>query len=304
MRSHSFLIPVLAVVFGCAPDDLAETTSVAAQAVTSSDHVNLLSPNNVYSPSLLFQGGQLYMYFGGWAQAGQTHDAIYRATCSNPYPCSSVVKVIDPQSNGFNHINDPTIVLHPGGYYIMYMTGVRAGLDGLVASNNQIYYSTSWANDGINWSAPQLLLDGYWLPSVTIRDGEIYLYANSTSNGTLYRFDLGTSGAGIAASQPVNQPAGRSYMNVDVMYRPALGFYQILAENLAPGPSSSQIDYLSSFDGVNWLSGIDAIAVPAPGQVQIRTPAPHPDTHQWVYFGETANPSAIANAIRFETWSP
>ena len=151
---------------------------------------------NIYSPFLLRQDGMLRMYFGGWMDYGQEHDAIYRSDC--PWEiaaCHNTIKVIDAVAVGLKQVNDPTIVRMPGGYYIMYMTGVLPGMDGAITENNKIYYSTSWDNDGVNWSPPQLLISGAWTPSATLnQNGEVILYANSNINGLVEIYNLGQSG--------------------------------------------------------------------------------------------------------------
>lgn len=219
--------------------------------------------------------------------------------------CGTPETILDSEALGFEHLNDPTIVAMPGGYYIMYMTGVAAGESGLVASNNRIYYSTSWVSDGVQWSNPAKLINKYWLPSATIGpSGNVYLYANDNSiNGQVVRFDLGTTGVGVGTPQIVTVPDGKLYSNVHVMYRPALGFYQILAQYHHPDGSGA-IDYLDSTDGLDWNLVHPDVVIPdiAAGEFSVGTPAPHPDTHSWVYFGSTAQTDSMGFKIRFQTW--
>jgi len=172
----------------------------------------------------------------------------------------------------------------------------------LIFEPNKIYYSLSWATDGVNWSTPQLLLSTAWLPAATAKDGIIYLYAND--NGTtpfgssaLRRYNLGTSGVSVVAIEDVKVGGipPTDYFNVDVMYRPNLGYYQILAGNAA----ATKIDYLTSSDGMNWSLVFSNIIQPGSGET-VKTPAPHPSTHCWVYFGKDT-PSGDHD-IYFSNW--
>ena len=112
-----------------------------------------------------------------------------------------------------------------------------------------MYYSTSWANDGVQWSAPAPLNDDpsnpYWTPTASIGpDGHIYLWAPRTSDLAIERLDLGAGGANISDRSAVTGMSG--YENPDIRYRPALGLYQMLADR------GTGIDYFSSSDGLSF----------------------------------------------------
>ena len=151
----------------------------------------VLDQQNVYSPEMQFVDGDLKMFYGGWKDNGQLHDAIYRADCPIVGEvCNFEQKVIDPVDYAdIHHLNDPSIIFRssvgdPGdGYFIMYLTGLREGFldDGeLTVDDHSIYYSTSWANDGLNWSDPVELIQGRWLPTATVKNDEVYLYFSET----------------------------------------------------------------------------------------------------------------------------
>jgi len=264
-------------------------------------------PNNVYAPQPIYQyiNGvkTLVLYFGGWYATDPTtlpHDSIYRAVCSSPSSCGPAEKVIDPVAAGMQSaslLNNPAIVeVHYNGqdYFIMYMTGINSTDPnaGYTLSNNKIYYSTSWAYDGINWSAPQLLFDGFWLPSATINaQGHVILYANSTSNTNLYQIDLNTNGAWYNGIQLVNTPYSLPYFNVNVVYRSDINLYQILGrvgdnntDNTCVN-GNCEIDYMDSSDGVNWVLRAARVA-------SGDTSAAHPDTDCWAYYGFFQNGGA------------
>ena len=158
-----------------------------------------LRPNDVYAPRLLYQtiNGQktLVMYFGGWYRTNPStspQDAIFRAVCSAPNACGPAQMVLDPRTSNLGSaglLNNPTIVeVHNNGqdYYIMYMVGGSSNdpKAGYTISNNWVYYSTSYANDCVNWSVPQLLFTNAWLPSATVdARGHVLLYIEQQRRG-------------------------------------------------------------------------------------------------------------------------
>jgi hypothetical protein len=253
------------------------------------------------------------LYFGGWLSSSDIpHDGIYVADCQDGAgACRSARKVIDAVASGLFQVNDPSIVLMPASgsnpaYYIMYMTG---DTDATLTSNG-IYYSTSWAADGITWSKPALLITGFWLPSATVQNGDVHLFSNSTTDGRVAQFDLGTSGTQVGTPTYVSFDNAASvppyYSNVDVAWRPTLDLYQILAERelSASAGASSVIDYLTSTDGISWHLQYPAIISPQSGQYRVGTPAQWPDSASWVYFGSTAQQDSTSFNIYFAQWSP
>jgi hypothetical protein len=269
-------------------------------------------PNNVYGPKLIWQtiNGQktLVMYFGGWYRTDPTrspNDAIYRAVCPAPNQCGEPQKVIDPVAAGMGSaalVNNPTIVeLHNGDrpYLVMYLTGVTGDdpNSGWTPQTNKIYYATSWADDGVNWSTPRLLIDNAWLPSATIdAGGNVILYANTNWNNNPYfmsRYNLGPGGTAVSPPQPFVTDNGVSYINVEVKYRSQIGLYQMMAQRTTSG-FNSQIDLLQSYDGVNWQTAAERITPDA------MTPGAHPDTSCWVYYGKA--PQSFISNIFLKTW--
>lgn len=287
---------------------------LAAPAIALAQTTMITGFNNVYSPFLQFIGGELKMYYGGWefAPPAQVRDTIYRARCHHPQlPCASegAIQFWDddafrPVPEFLQAVNDPTIV-DVGGYFILYFTACPRNVDCMArVDQHRIYYSVSWLSDGLYWSKPVELKGNAWLPSVTkSSNGEIMLYYTVASNGALRRLNLGRSGldttarcqAGICADRAVTTP--QWYFNVEVRYQPSIGLYQMVGESAG----SQRIDYLHSADGVHFW-GARTVARPSNGNIQIRTPAMHPHSASWLYFGQTQSPLAMENQIYFRTW--
>jgi len=253
---------------------------------------------NVYSPSMVIQGGTLVMYFGGWYRSNQVHDNIYRSECRSPLQkCEAAASLLDSQALGFAHLNDPSVLLLPNGLYLMYMTGVIAGEDGLIATKNHVYYSTS--KDAIHWNKPALIAGDIWMPSATLdAQNNVLVFGNSTVDGRIVRYNLGPAGNKVISRDVLQLP--KFYLNIEVTYQPKLGTYQILAEQ--GGISPNQIDYLTSADGFTWQLIGDGIIKPRAGKVTVRTPTPHPTNHHIVYYAETANPNSTQNKMLSVQW--
>jgi len=266
--------------------------------------------NNIYSPHMEFVAGRLKMYFGGWKDGWQVRDAIYRADCWHPHlQCNDEgpVRFWDQDRwsevpRQYQAINDPTIV-NMGSYLIMYFTICPINVDcGTYPWAHQIHYATSWSNDGMYWSTPQPLLYNYWLPSVTRNAaGEVILYANEGWGGRAHVFNL--TGAGIypVSDQWMNANNGTTYINSEVRYQPSIGLYQMVGEPLG---GHNGIDYLVSWDGVNFYAVRNYITGPVWhwGHIKARTPAMHPHTASWLYFGSTYDSSGMQNQIFFTWW--
>ena len=289
--------------------------SVSASSIRIGDQTSpakqevLINRRNVYSPDPVVVGNKTYLYFGGWTSSSQVHDNIYRATCNaDGKSCGSIQVVIDSAKNGFAHLNDPSIVRIAGNkdnggrdYFIMYMTGVIAGKDGFVPTNNDIYYATSWADDGVNWSKPAKLLEDHWLPSATFNGaGEVVLFANDNGiHGNVVRINLGKGGAAPGTKTRVtygsSKQADSIYSNVAVQFVPSKKMYYILAERMN---DPKGIDAFTSSNGSSWNLITPLVVTPVDDQVRAGTPAFHPNDHQLIYFGSTAQKDYMGHKIR------
>ncbi len=271
-------------------------------ALTAHSQTMIVDWPNEYSPHLHTVNGHLKLYSGGWKSPGQSHDTIERSDCDRPDHCIFEHGVMFAQDGGWTQlpsgialINDPTIV-DMGTYMIMYMTVCpepnRCGTD---SSTNEIFYSTSWIDDGVYWSTPVLLLADAWLPSAVKRpDGNVWLYANNGDNGQLFYMNLGAGGTAVTSRVAVNVGSFVQYVNTEVRYYAAFNAYVMVGEQNGVGV----IDGLLSYDGINFSMVRPAVAAPVAGWVYVRTPALHPDNVCWLYAAATQdNTYGLGNKI-------
>jgi hypothetical protein len=299
----SAMAPAIALATGSG-----EFASPVQITFNSSSAPTSVRVNDVYSPRMIQQTingtPTLVMYFGGWYQVTNSpsvtpNDQIYRMVCSSPTSCDapqSVINLNNGTSSGFamgSLANNPTIVgpvtENGQSIYIMYMTVVNGPPGtGFTLADNQIYYSTSFADDGVNWSVPTPLIATAWLPSATLDSNNppnVILYANSTSSGLLLKYNLGQSGVSVGTPTTVNT-GSVNYENVQVLYHSntSPAGYQMLAQRPPSDPTTSlnsEIDYLFSTDGTNFSLSQSSIIE------QGQTPGAFPTTDCWVYFGDT-----------------
>ena len=272
--------------------------AVRAAGVSTIADTVAIDAYNVYSPNAIIQGGTLVIYFGGWYQSDQTHDVIYRAECPTLGGCAGAALLLDSVALGFEHLNDPSVILRADGTYLMYMTGVPAGQLGWGISGNHVFVSAS--PDVITWSQPGLLFDELWLPSATIGgDGRVYVYGNCATCGEgMVRYTLAADGLSVQAREEVSTPS--FYANVEVRYRWQFDAYEILGET-NPG-SGDQIDYLVSPDGLHWQTAVPGVLRMHPGDSHMGTPAAHPDSDQIVYYGATRKDDNTGHQIWSAQW--
>lgn len=257
---------------------------------------------NIYSPETIVVGNKLHVYFGGWMKSDQVNDVIYRTICDKSGKnCSTPKAVVDSNALGFEHFNDPSIVKLKDAsnreYFLMYLTGVKDGENGLVASNNHIYYTTSWADDGLTWEVPRLLVSKHWLPSATVnKKGEVELYANDNSiNGRVVRLNMSKSGIDLIKTEQINYGVTDNYSNPHIQYMPKQDMYYIIAERATP---TNGIDAFSSADGLTWKQTNKDIVKTESGQVGIGSPAFSTENPRLIFFGSTADSNWMNFKIR------
>ncbi len=104
---------------------------------------------------------------------------------------------------------------------------------------------------------------------------------------------MGPSGVAVGPIEPITTNDDEEFINLEVKYDPNLKLYQMFAQK-STGSVNSEIDYLDSADGVNWVVRVEDIIERG------MTPSWHPDTACWVYYGKTSN-SYQAN-IYLKVW--
>lgn len=230
---------------------------------------------DIYSPEIVQFRFRYRMYFGGWYESCRLQDAIYVASYSSfSGTATNVRPVITPEAAGFLALNDPGIAklydpTTQRNFLLMYMTGIKDG-DVFEITNNKIYTSTSWADDGINWSVPQLLLDGWWAPGVAQHPHteHVWLWANSTVTGEFRAFEFAEDGVSLLNSYSMILTPGANYDNADARWDEGLGGWDIVAENI--NRPNRPIERLFSPDGILWITveenfilneGLDYIAI-------------------------------------------
>lgn len=108
----------------------------------------VIQGNNLYAPDMVRVGDHWHCYHGGWLTTGQPSDRVYVgiSTGTDPtgpwVPASQVVIY----EGIYLHVNDPSVVIHDGTWYMMYTAFRMVGSQ----ARDWINYSTS--ADGINWT--------------------------------------------------------------------------------------------------------------------------------------------------------
>ncbi|MHA1371273.1 MAG: hypothetical protein ACTSWN_13715 [Promethearchaeota archaeon] len=122
---------------------------------------------NLYAADIIINNGIYMMWYGAQSKTG--HDGIHFATSEDGIHWKKYGVVIEPGSN--NHVNDPSVVLVDGVFYMYFSVAPVDELD-------EIWMATS--NDGINWAIHGRVLgpdDSGWdslkvgRPSVLYQDG-------------------------------------------------------------------------------------------------------------------------------------
>jgi len=99
---------------------------------------------NVYATDFIRMSNFWRCFYGGWLTNGQLNDCIYISDSETLNPTGPWSEPKFRLTQGpYVHINDPSVVLHNGTWYMIYSI---AGTN----SDDSLHYSTS--TDGINWS--------------------------------------------------------------------------------------------------------------------------------------------------------
>lgn len=102
---------------------------------------------NVYAPSVLIDGGQWKMWYGGQGKDG--HDRIHYAESVDGQTWTKKGVVLEDSTA--NHINDPCVLKIEDRFFMYYTRAESFVID-------RIYVATS--HDGMKWEPLQMALDG------------------------------------------------------------------------------------------------------------------------------------------------
>jgi len=253
--------------------------------------------DNIYAPEVMRVGPHLcLMWYGG--QGSDGHDAIFLATSTdchhwNDYPSrTNPAPVIDHGSA--NHVNDPSVILVNGTYY-MYYTVAATGED------DRIHRARS--ADGINWITEGMVLDvgpnGAWddfkvgRPAALYRGGTYYLYYDG-NDGVSRHVGLATSTDGLVF---VREPLNPLFFNagaVDFAYIDGTGV--LLFEGQDGTHAATTADGLSFCDQGRIL-GLSGESWDQYGQVTPFLHSENGSSFDALFFGAASNACWCVNRI-------
>jgi hypothetical protein len=125
---------------------------------------------NVYAPDIVSHGGRFCMYYGG--QGSDGHDRIHLAVSQDRRSWQMQGVVFAPE--GVNHVNDPSVVILDGSFYMYYTradTGVADCIGLATSSDGRVWLDQGAVFVPSDQPAWDSLLVGR--PSV-VHDGKIF----------------------------------------------------------------------------------------------------------------------------------
>ena len=223
--------------------------------------------DNVYAADVLWHDGRWWMWYGG--QGSDGHDAIFLARSNDLVTWQKHPSWVDPtpvvDHGGANHVNDPSVVL-VGGTFYMYYTEAPTG------ENDRVHLATS--ADGESWTKNGMVLDvgppGSWepdrvgRPSVLYEEGQFRMWYDGQVYGVARHVGYATSADGFSWTRHPDNPVVLNEGAVDV---DRVGeWYVMLAE------SGSGTRFYVAKDPLHWknmgqLFGLSGAGYDGYGQV-------------------------------------
>ncbi|MDZ4850922.1 MAG: hypothetical protein SGI77_16680 [Pirellulaceae bacterium] len=253
---------------------------------------------NVYAADIVRHGGALHMYYGGQGRDG--HDRIHLATSTDHKTWQPHGVVFAPK--GINHVNDPSVVIVNGKFYMYYTlanTGVTDCIGLAVSADGR-----KWTDHGPVLSprdkpAWDSLLVGR--PSV-IRDGNQF---RMWFDG---RADLPT---GAADPDAPKSPTSQRYIGY-AESKDGISWKrrdEYVYANDAGGIHVSLVDgqyvmLIESRDGTKWASSADGISWRDNGLLVAKDQRTSPHGHVTPFlFADTDGHMLYFGAARSEHWN-
>ncbi len=255
---------------------------------------------NVYSPTLIFDGGVYKMWYGGWQDKNDGHDRIYYRTSPDGLNWTAPVTVLNPTDVVADavHVNDPSVTKHYNSIskqyqYTMFYSVCRGPC--ISSSQNQTWSSVS--SDGIHWIFHQPLmtsLDGSSEPSAIIDqqpDGTFWkIYYMNTAGANTQVFMAAVSGNRTVISQKVVYTTPRTLANPEVRnvggrWILFLNVYRTGGGDIYKIESNSNLSWSGDLQPLILNNGPNICATIAPGVLPL-------DSKRYaLYFGQTpSNP--------------
>lgn len=292
-----FILTILTVLTLCRAA-MADTVQFMKQAVTG---------RNVYAPCVIKDGSKYKMWYGGWQNTNNfPNDDIWYRESTDGTNWGSATKVIDHNTLGMYHVNDPTVikatnaVLHTNMYWI-YFTAIACDPNVCSITNHHIIAASGF--DGKTWGAYTEVVDSYngngvFAPSVVSIDpvnGEFWLYYQITGVADRIILTKLTGGTTPTTTEEVFVSPQDGAHNPDVAILPD-GTWSMLYNRINTN-NVFNIWRLTSTNGTYWTNDhevLDSGCTPfcvaqTPNQRWVDT------NHYWLYYGldeSITNPSA------------